>query len=193
MRTTKKEAAPREKRCSLAQRFDTSPEADLNSGKLTTNRAKVYVTPMHKPRTTKVYSVSFPVWTVLSQWSNISIRGQTRTVSKTSTTVICDARDRIAVHHSTSVPASDIGDRSRVTAHPEGETQGRGVVNYQDALNQSNTNAVTECVLPMACSCRRTALPASVLMLDPRGHDFGRAGGRVDPGNISSTWAGRLR
>jgi len=35
---------------------------------------------------------------------------------------------------------------------------------YQDALNQSDTEAVMSSMLPMACLCRSTVLPVSVPM-----------------------------
>lgn len=59
------------------------------------SRANKYATPTHNARTTKTYSVSLPVRRVSSQRSNISTRGQTKQVSKTSATVGSEARDRI--------------------------------------------------------------------------------------------------
>src|SRR6266852_1418589 len=59
------------------------------------NRANEYATPTHSARTTKAYSVSFPVWIVRSQLSNSSTSGQTRQVIKTSVIIVRDTQDRI--------------------------------------------------------------------------------------------------
>ena len=61
---------------------------------LRTARANVYDTPTHNPRITKAYSVSFPVWAVLSQRSNISMSGHTTQMDKINVTIRCDALDR---------------------------------------------------------------------------------------------------
>src|SRR5260370_22139427 len=64
---------------------------DDNPGlSVTINGATVYTTPTHNARSTKVYSVSRPVWRVWSQWSNVSATGQTTQVSKT---IIAATRD----------------------------------------------------------------------------------------------------
>jgi hypothetical protein len=67
-------------------------------------RANEYATPMHSARITKVYSVSFPVWIVSSQLSNVSRRGQIRQVSKTTRAVIRDARDHMSLSIAQLIP-----------------------------------------------------------------------------------------
>lgn len=61
---------------------------------LQTTRAKAYSAPIHKPRTTKVYSVSLPVFAVWSQWSNVSRMGQSRQINRDAVATNCEARKR---------------------------------------------------------------------------------------------------
>ena len=44
-----------------AQNWEMKPMADLNRGKVRTNRANEDASPTHNARTTMAYSVSFPV------------------------------------------------------------------------------------------------------------------------------------
>lgn len=58
----KKRDAPRpEDRDLEARRLETGGLADLTGWNPKTKRANAYAKPTHNPRTTKLYSVSFPV------------------------------------------------------------------------------------------------------------------------------------
>lgn len=76
---------------------------------LAMNRATVYATPRHNARTTKEYSVSFPVCTVRSQLSNVSRSGQIRQIIRTSAAVARYARDRI--HSSIAQQQAEMSNR----------------------------------------------------------------------------------
>lgn len=62
---------------------------------LQTACANAYAAPIHRPRTTKVYSVSLPVLAVSSQWSNVSRMGQSRQISSDAVATNCEARECI--------------------------------------------------------------------------------------------------
>jgi len=84
-----------EKRDSWAQKANTLFETKPSSADLKMKRANEYATPTHNARTTKAYSVSFPVCIVWSQLSNSSTNGHTRQVSKTTVAIIREARERM--------------------------------------------------------------------------------------------------
>src|SRR5260370_8295056 len=83
-----------EKKDFWAQEANTLFATKSSSTDLKMNRANEYATPTHSARTTKAYSVSFPVWIVRSQLSNSSTSGQTRQVIKTSVIIVRDTQDR---------------------------------------------------------------------------------------------------
>lgn len=51
--------------------------------------------PTHKATTTNAYSLSFPVWSVLSHLSNTSTRGHAMLTSNTIVAMISDRQDRV--------------------------------------------------------------------------------------------------
>ena len=81
-------------------------------GDLRIKRANEYAAPTHNARMTKAYSESFPVWMVWSQWSNISISGQTKQIVKTSVTTAWGNLDAIeqSITARNEVVAWNLGD-----------------------------------------------------------------------------------
>ncbi len=61
MGETKNEKRRPKGRSLRAYKLETASLTDLNRGTLRRNRANEYAAPMHNARTTKPYSVSFPV------------------------------------------------------------------------------------------------------------------------------------
>jgi hypothetical protein len=61
MGETKNEPRKANGRSLQVHNLETRSPADLNSGSVRINRANEYATPKHNARTTRAYSVSFPV------------------------------------------------------------------------------------------------------------------------------------
>lgn len=120
-----------------AQRAKTLFATKPSSRDLKNKRAYEYATPRHNARTTKEYSVSFPVWIVWSQLSNVSTSGQIRQISRANATVIRDARDSMA---------SSIAHRPRGTNRP---TPGGGLspTPSSQGCSQEQANSSLESVV----------------------------------------------
>jgi len=99
MGETKNEPRKANGRSFEAHIVEPRSSTNLNRANLRTTRANENATPMHNPRTTRAYSVSFPVCIARSQLSNISTSGHTKHVTRIAMAIIRHVRERIGMKY----------------------------------------------------------------------------------------------